>query len=308
MIAVMVVYFATQSQFFLTSSNFENIGRNIMAIAILAAGQAFVIVLAEVDISVGAIVGLTTVTTALLVEQIGTLGAVAAPLTGLAIGLLNGLVVARFGVHSVIVTIGTLTLCRGLAFEITNGTPVVVDFPSALTWLGEGKVGPFPAPFVITVAVFVVTAFVFRQTSFGPRLYATGGNEEAARLAGINTQRVKVAAFCVSGLLAGIVGLILAGRISSGQPTIGSGLELQSIAAAVVGGMALTGGRGTIGGVALGVVLLTVLQNGLDISDVSSYLQQVVSGVVILLAVIIDSIRTRGRRGSGARPALEKSE
>jgi ribose/xylose/arabinose/galactoside ABC-type transport system permease subunit len=256
-----------------------------------------VIVLAEVDISVGSIVGLTSVTTALAIQEWGLIGFMAAPLTGLAVGFVNGAIIAQFVVHSVIVTIGTLTAARGLSFAITNGTPVVVDFPEAITWLGEGKVGPFPAPFVVMVTVFAAAYFVFRFTTFGPKLYATGGNEEAARLAGINTKRVKLAAFMISGLLAGIAGLLLAGRISSGQPTLGSGLELQAIAAAVVGGMALTGGRGTIGGVVLGVLILTVLQNGLDLSNVNSFWQQFVSGVVILLAVVVDRLRARRARG-----------
>jgi ribose/xylose/arabinose/galactoside ABC-type transport system permease subunit len=195
----------------------------------------------------------------------------------------------------VIVTIGTLTLVRGLAFVWTDGQPVTGDFPRAFTWLGDGFIGPFPAPFVIAVVALVAAWLVLRYTTLGPKLYATGGNDEAARLAGLNVRRIKVMAFVISGTLAGVAGLILAARINSGQPNLGVGLELQSIAAAVVGGMALTGGRGTIGGVALGILVLTVLQNGLDITNVSSYLQQVISGLVILAAVIIDSLRSRPR-------------
>jgi ribose transport system permease protein len=294
MILIMVVFFSGQSEFFLTESNFENIGRNIFAIALLAVGQAFVIVLGEIDISVGAIVGLTSVLVAMSVEQWGTVGALAAPAVGLTVGFINGFIITYFNVHSVIVTIGTLTAVRGLGFTITNGTPVVVDFPRPLTWLGDGMVGPLPAALVITIVVFIIAAFVFRSSTFGPKLYATGGNSEAARLAGLKTQRIKVIAFMVSGLLASLAGLIYSGRISSGQPTLGTGLELQAIAAAVVGGMALTGGRGTIGGVALGVLLLTILSNGLEISNVSSYLKELVSGIVILLAVMLDRIRARG--------------
>jgi ribose transport system permease protein len=304
---LMVVYFSSQSEFFLTESNFQNIGRNIAAIGILAIAQAFVIVLGEIDISVGSIVGLTSVTTALAVEQFGLAGAIVAPLTGLAVGVVNGAIVTQFVVHSVIVTIGTLTAARGLAFALTNGTPIVIDFPPAITWLGDGEVGPFPAPFVVMLVVFAAAGFVFRWTVFGPMLYATGGNEEAARLAGINVKRVKFAAFCISGTLAGLVGLMLTGRISSGQPTLGEGLELQAIAAAVIGGMALTGGRGTIAGVAFGVIVLTLLQNGLDITNVSSFWQQFVSGVVILLAVMLDRLRARRPR-AGQRLRLKEPE
>lgn len=307
MILLMVLFFSSQSAFFFTESNFENIGRNIFAIALLAVGQAFVIVLGEIDISVGAIVGLTSVLVALSVEQWGAVGAAVAPLVGLTVGFVNGFIITYFNVHSVIVTIGTLTAVRGLGFTITNGTPVVVDFPRALTWLGDGMVGPLPAALAITIVVFAIAAFVFRSSTFGPKLYATGGNAEAARLAGLKTDQIKVIAFMISGLLAALAGLIYSGRISSGQPTLGAGLELQSIAAAVVGGMALTGGRGTIGGVALGVLLLTILANGLEITNVSSYLKEFVSGVVILLAVMLDRVRARGS-GRGALRRARRDE
>lgn len=300
-IVAMVIYFSSRSDVFLTVSNMQNLGRTLAAVALLTIGQAFVILLAEIDISVGAIVGLSTVTTALSVEQFGPIGLLAAPLTGALVGLVNGLIIATFLVHSVIVTIGTLTVARGIAFVWTGGQPVTGDFPRAFTWLGDGFIGPFPVPFVIAVIALAVAGIALRYTTLGPKLYATGGNEEAARLAGLNVNRIKIAAFVISGTLAGIAGMVLAARINSGQPNLGQGLELQAIAAAVVGGMALSGGRGTIFGVALGILVLTVLQNGLDITNVSSYLQQVISGLVILAAVIVDRLRDRPRRGSVLR-------
>lgn len=307
-IVAMVIYFSSRSDVFLTVSNMQNIGRTLAAVALLAIGQAFVILLAEVDISVGSIVGLSTVTTALAVKQFGAVGLAAAPITGAVVGLVNGAIIATFLVHSVIVTIGTLTIVRGLAFVWTGGEPVTGNFPTAFTWLGDGFIGPFPAPFVIAAVALVIAWLVLRYTVLGPKLYATGGNGEAARLAGLNTRRIKVLAFVVSGTLAGVAGMILAARINSGQPNLGQGLELQSIAAAVVGGMALSGGRGSIAGVALGILVLTVLQNGLDITNVSSYLQQVISGLVILAAIIVDRLRDRPRasrpRAAEAAPAV----
>jgi ribose transport system permease protein len=301
-IVAMVIYFSSRSDVFLTVSNMQNIGRTMAAVALLAIGQAFVILLAEVDISVGSIVGLSTVTTALAVEQFGVVGLAAAPLTGAVVGVVNGTIIAVFLVHSVIVTIGTLTVVRGLAFVWTGGEPVTGDFPRAFTWLGDGYIGSFPVPFVIAAIVLVLAWAVLRYTTLGPKLYATGGNEEAARLAGLNVRRIKIVAFVISGTLAGIAGMILAARINSGQPNLGAGLELQAIAAAVVGGMALSGGRGTIGGVALGILVLAILQNGLDITNVSSYWQQVISGLVILIAVIVDRLRDRPRSTSPDRP------
>ncbi len=294
-IVVMVGYFSIQSDHFFTLDNFGNLSRNLAAVALLAAGEGFVLLLAEIDISVGAIVGLTTVTTAYAVQQFGVAGFAAAPLTGAIVGLLNGVIVARFHVHSVIVTIGTMTAIRGLAYTITAGEPVTGNFPAAFTRMGDGSVGPFPIPLIIAVVAMVLAAAMLRFTVFGPMLYATGGNEEAARLAGLPVNRIKVTAFVITGTLAGIAGLVLAARINSGQPNLGQGLELQAIAAAVVGGMALTGGKGTMGGIALGVLVLAILQNGLDITNVSSYPQQVISGLVILVAIIVDRLRGRSR-------------
>lgn len=298
-LVLMIVYFSTQSETFLTVSNFQNVGRNIAAVALLAVGQAFVILLGHIDISVGAVVGLSTVTTTLAVQAFGPIGFLAAPLTGAAVGLVNGSIVAKFAVHSVIVTIGTMTIVRGIAYLSTDGQPVTGDFPESFSWLSDGSIASVPVPLIIAVLVFLLAGFILRRTTLGPKLYATGGNEEAARLAGLNVDRVKVTAFVITGTLAGIAGLILAARINSGQPNLGEGLELQAIAAAVVGGMALMGGRGTIAGVAMGVLVLTVLQNGLDITNVSSYVQDVLSGVVILLAVIVDQLRDRPRRPRG---------
>lgn len=294
-ILAMIAYFASQSPHFLSSGNFDNVARNLSAVALLAIGQGFVILLGHVDISVGANVGLTTVIVAEAVQRWGDVGFIAAPLTGALIGLVNGVIVARFRVHSVIVTIGTMTAVRGLAYVITSGEPVTGNFSNAFQWIGVGSIGAIPAPFVIAFAAFVLAALTLRYTVFGTELYATGGNEEAARLAGIGVDRVKIMAFVCTGALAGVAGLVLAARINSGQPNLGEGLELVSIAAAVVGGMSLTGGKGSMTGVALGVLVLTILQNGLDITNVSSYAQQVVSGLVILAAIIIDSFRSRPR-------------
>ncbi len=287
----MLVYFSAQSDKFFTTSNAQNIARNMAALMLLAVGEAFVILLGEIDISVGAIVGLATVNVAIAMSHFGLIGLLAAPITGLVVGLINGALVATFLVHSVIITIGTMTAIRGLAYQITGGQPATGDFSSVFTWIGTGSVGPFPAPFVIGVGFSVLAILVLRFTRLGPGLYGTGGNEEAARLAGMPTYRLKVAAFAISGLFAGLAGMVLAARIDSGQPNLGQGLELQAIAAAVIGGMALAGGRGAIEGVLMGVLVLTILQNGLDIMNVNSYIQQILTGIIIVLAVVVDQLR-----------------
>lgn len=284
-------YFSSQSDRFFTVANFENLGRNVPGLALLAFGQAFVLLIGQVDISVGAVVGLTTVTTAYAVRELGLIGLIVAPLTGALVGLVNGFLVARFHVHSVIVTIGVATATSGLALTVTDGRHVPGPFPEELRWIAAGTIGPIPFPLVMAVIVLIACSLMLRYTTLGPKLYATGGNEEAARLAGLGVFRIKIAAFVICGLLAGLAGLYYFSRVDSGQPTLGQGLELQSIAAAVVGGMALTGGKGRLTGVALGVLVLVILQNGLDITNVSSYTQRVVSGIVILAAVIVDRLR-----------------
>lgn len=287
----LTLYFTVQSDRFFSVANFENLGRNLPGLALLAFGQAFVLLIGQVDISVGATVGLTTVTTAYATREFGLVGLVVAPLTGALVGLVNGFLVARFRVHSVIVTIGVATVVSGLALTVTGGRHVAGPFPDGLRWIAAGTVGPIPFPLIMAVIALISCSLMLRYTTLGPKLYATGGNEEAARLAGLGVFRIKIAAFVICGLLAGVAGMYYTSRVDSGQPTLGQGLELQSIAAAVVGGMALTGGKGRLTGVALGVLVLVILQNGLDITNVSSYTQRIISGIVILAAVIVDRLR-----------------
>jgi ribose transport system permease protein len=223
-VVLLCAYYGTQSASFLTGSNLQTISRNIAAVALLALAEAVVIVIAQIDLSVGALLGLTSVTVVLAVAELGTLaGFLAAPATGLVVGLVNGLLVTSLRVHAVIVTIGTLTAVQGTALVMTNGTPVTAELPEAITLLGDGQIGGIPVPLLVTVVVYLVVAVLLQYTVFGPMLYATGGNEEAARLAGIDTRRVKIAAFCLAGVLASIAGLLLTGRIQSGQPTLGAG-------------------------------------------------------------------------------------
>jgi ribose transport system permease protein len=278
----------------LSVSNLVNVSRTGAALAILATGMAFVLVLGHVDISVGSTVGAASVLTAWGAVEFGVAGMVLGPLIGCVVGLINGFIVARFGVHSVIVTIGMLTALRGWTLWMTNGAPIFEGLPDGFRVLGTGFVGSVPVPVVVAAVVMLAAAFVLRSTPVGPLLYAIGGNEEAAKLAGINTFRLKVVAFMITGALAGLTGTLLSSRISSGQPNLGQLMELDAIAAAVIGGMALTGGRGRIGGVFLGVAVLTMLQNGLNLTNVSSFVQQMAIGMVIIAAVVADSVRQRG--------------
>jgi ribose transport system permease protein len=290
-ILLMVAIFAISEPRFLSLANGLNVARNGSDLAILATGEAFVLLLGHVDISVGSTVGASSVVTAWGVQRFGMLGAAMGTLFGALIGLINGFIVARFRVHSVIVTIGTLTALRGWTLWITNGQPIFGGMPDNFVLLGAGFLGPIPVPFVVAVTVISLAVLTLRYTRFGPTLYAIGGNEEAAYLAGIHIFSHKIAAFVITGALAGLTGAVLASRILSGQPNLGVMMELDAIAAAVIGGMALTGGRGTIGGVALGVVTLALLRNGLNLTNVSSFVQMMIIGLVIIGAVIADRLR-----------------
>lgn len=293
-LGLIIVGFFVAEPRILSPSNLINVSRTGAALAILATGMAFVLVLGHVDISVGSTVGAASVLTAWGAVQFGIAGMALGLVVGCVVGLVNGYIVARFRVHSVIVTIGMLTALRGWTLWMTNGAPIFEGLPAGFRVLGSGFVGPVPVPVIVAAIVMLTAAFVLRATPVGPVLYAIGGNEEAARLAGINTLRHKITAFTITGGLAGLTGTLLSSRISSGQPNLGQLMELDAIAAAVIGGMALTGGRGRIGGVFLGVAVLTMLQNGLNLTNVSSFVQQMATGVVIVAAVVADSVRQRG--------------
>ena len=290
-LVLMVVAFGVQQPRVFAFENLRNVARSASDLALLATGEAFVLIFGHVDISVGSIVGASSVVTAWAVTQLGMPGIVFGVLFGALIGLINGFIVARFRIHSVIVTIGMLTALRGWTFWVTNGQPIFGGLPDSFLTLGAGYVGPVPIPVIVAVVVMVVAILALRYTKFGPAMYAIGGNEEAARLAGLRVFRYQVIAFMIAGALAGLAGTVLASRVFSGQPNLGGGMELDAIAAAVIGGMALTGGRGTIGGVALGVATLAMLRNGLNLTNVGSFVQQMLTGLVILGAVIADRLR-----------------
>lgn len=292
-LTAMIVWFFVQEPRLLSLSNLLNVSRTGSALAILATGMAFVMILGHIDISVGSIVGAASVASAWGAVHFGLIGMLAGPFVGLLVGLVNGFLVARFNIHSVIVTIGMLTALRGATLTLTDGSPIFKNLPENYSYIGSGYFFGVPVPAVIAAVVMIVSVVVLRMSRFGPIFYAIGGNEQAVNLAGINTFRYKVAAFMVTGALAGITGTVLSARINSGQPNLGVSMELDAIAAAVIGGLSIAGGRGRIGGVLLGVAVLTLLQNGLNLTNVSSFAQMMITGLVIIAAVVADSVRRR---------------
>jgi ribose/xylose/arabinose/galactoside ABC-type transport system permease subunit len=268
--------------------------------AIIAAGMTLVMLTGGIDLSVGSLVALVGVVGALTARLapgpgIAVAGALAAGLLlGAVSGGAAGWCVTRFRITPFIATLALMTIWRGLAFILTEGRPVW-ELPDAFGIPGGGRFAAVPIPTWLMAAVYVVAHLTLTRTRFGRHVYAVGGNAEAARLAGISIQRVTMAVYVICGMLTALSGVLLASRLSSGQPNAGIMYELDVIAAVVVGGGSLSGGRGSVAGTFLGSMLIGVLRNGLNLLDVGSYVQQVIVGGVILLAVVLDRWRSRAR-------------
>lgn len=278
---------------FLTPGNLLNVGIQAAVIAILAFGMTFVIVTAGIDLSVGSIAALAAMSTAFMFTEWGLPGWLALIL-GLAVGSLlgatSGFAVAYGKLPPFIATLAMLTIARGLTLVISGGKPI--NTPEVVDFLGS-SVGPIPVPIIVMAIAGLVCAFMLNKTVMGRSMYAIGGNIEAARLSGLPVKKVLVTVYALSGLFAGLAGLVLAGRLSSAQPTAGAGYELDAIAAVVIGGASLAGGVGSAFGTLVGALLLAVIRNGLNILNVPSFWQQVVIGIVIAVAVGVDSLRKR---------------
>jgi ribose transport system permease protein len=282
---------------FASVNNLFNIARSISINAILAAGMTFVILAAGIDLSVGSILAVSGVASVMT-----ALAGVPAPLAiligivaGALAGLINGMLIAYLSLAAFIVTLGTMTFLRGLAYTMTDGQPIVSN-TLAFRDIGNGYIAGIPAPVVVMVVVYAVAWFVLERTRYGRHVYAVGGNAEAARLAGINVKRVITSVYVIAGVCAGLAGVIFSARVVSAQPTAGVGYELDAIAAVVLGGTSLVGGRGRIFGTLVGSVILGVLSTGLILMNVQFFTQLMIKGLVIILAVAIDSLKQRSLR------------
>jgi ribose transport system permease protein len=291
-----IILFSQFSQYFFTTENLLNVSLQASITAIIAAGMTFVILTAGIDLSVGSLVAFagilatSIIRTDLPVYLSLSLGISAGLLFGIFSGYIAGIFVTRFRITPFIVTLALMTIWRGASFVYTEGRPIW-ELPEVFAYLGGGRIAGIPVPTVIMVIVFIVSHIVLTRTKFGRYVYAVGGNVEAARLAGIKTNKILISVYVISGALSALAGILLASRINSGQPNAGLMYELDVIAAVVVGGTSLFGGRGTILGTFLGAMLIAVLRNGLNLLNVGSYVQQVIVGSVILLAVLIDQLR-----------------
>ncbi len=288
MLLAVCVILAIASPVFATSANLLNVALATSVTALLAAGQTFVIILAEIDLSVGAILGFSAAITAMVLRHHSTItGIVVGLAVGAAAGLVNGLLVTKTRMPSFIATLATLSILSGLALQLTQGNPVsVTDYN--FQNIGQARIAGIPTPVWIMIVVFVIFGILLARTRFGRYAYATGDNAEAAKLSGISVDRVKILAFVISGALAALAGFIVTARLSTAEPTAGTGLELEAIAAVIIGGTSLAGGRGDLLGTIVGALILGVIDNGMNLLNVNPFLQDVVKGVVILFAVLLD--------------------
>ncbi|MDO4259421.1 MAG: ABC transporter permease [Actinomycetaceae bacterium] len=295
---ILMVFMAIFADNFLSYDNAINVLRAVSINAILAAGMTMIIITAGIDLSVGSILAVAGVVGVLLHTSgmpapVAILGGL---LAGALAGFVNGAFIAWLALPAFIVTLGSMTYLRGIAYSLLNGLPLVA---SDLSYRGMGNgviVGtPIPNPVVLMVVVYAITWFLMERTAFGRHVYAVGGNPEAARLAGINVKATLLWVYTIAGTLTALAGLIFSARVTSGQPKAGEGYELDAIAAVVLGGTSLAGGRGRILGTLVGALIIGVLSNGLVLMNVQFFHQLIIKGVVIILAVALDSLRTLGR-------------
>jgi ribose/xylose/arabinose/galactoside ABC-type transport system permease subunit len=292
-IVILAVVFGSLNPNFWSGTNMANVSRQMSILALLSLGQTFAILSGGIDLSVGSLLALVSVVCAQQMLNFGLVeGITAGILAGGLAGLINGLVIARARVPAFIATLGMLVAARGVALTLSGGLPIA-GLPREFLVLGAGYLGPFPIPTMLAVAGFVLAHVILSRTRFGRYVYAMGSNEEAAVLSGINVARHKMLVYVVSGLFAGVAGVVLTARVISGQPTLGEVQELYSIAAVVIGGSRITGGVGGIGRTLMGVLVLGILGNGLNLVQVSSYVQNIVIGIIIVGAVYVDLARER---------------
>lgn len=291
---LLVIILTASTDKFLTTSNIISVLRQISIQAIVAVGMTMIIILGQIDLSVGAIVAFASVLNAILLRQ-----GISIPLSILITaivssiwGLINGAITARYKIHAFLVTLAMLTVIRGITYTMTGGYPIG-DLPKAFYSIGAGHLWIIPYPVIYMVLIYALGYFILNWTPFGRSIYAIGGNSEAARLSGIHIERIKIAVFTASAFFSAIAGIILSSRLMAGSPETGNGWELDIIAAVIIGGTNLFGGEGKITGTLVGMLFVGILTNGMILLGISPYMQQVIRGVVILAAVVLNSFQKK---------------
>ena len=292
---IFLVIFPTTRTTFLTTKNVFNILRQNASNLFLATGMTMVIILGGIELSVGSVIALSGCVAAGCVVFLGlpeVVGFLAGILVGALVGMFNGFVICKTEIPPFIVTLASMNIAKGIALVYTTGAPIRC-MTDAFKFPGAGYVGPVPTPVILMVIIFIIACFIVNRTQLGRHIYAVGGNAQAAKFSGINVSKVKFIVYTYTGVMAGIAGIVIASRLYSGQPTAGDGAEMDAIASVVVGGTSMSGGSGRLGGTLIGVLIIGVLNNGLNLMGVDSNWQYIVKGLVILLAVYVDFIRNK---------------
>lgn len=294
-IGLFVVLAIAANTNFLNGNNLINVLRQGSAEMVVAVGMTFVLILGGIDLSVASVANLCGTICAGLMVEAGLDMGIAISLSillGIGLGFINGIIIAKLKIMPFITTLAMMTSAMGVSLLYSGGLPIN-QLPESFTNIGRGTVAGIPVSVIIMIAVIVVAWIVLSKTVFGRRIYATGGNEEAARLSGIKVDQIKITVYCICGALAALTGIIYTARLASSQPTMAQGLELQAISAVCLGGTSLLGGRGYILGTIFGTMFLTVLRNGLNILNVSSYWQQLLTGIILVVAVVLYTQTTK---------------
>lgn len=296
MLLVVIVVFSIATPNFLQVKNLFNIARQVSMLGIVAACASFAMISGAMDLSVGSVVSFACVLTAALTVNHNMsipLACMIAVAASAVLGMINGLIAVGLGVAPIIITLGTMTAYKGIAYLICGGISIY-GTPDTFRMLGQGYLfGIIPIPVIILISVVVIVAFILNKTVFGRAVFALGGNDEAARLAGINVKKIRALLFAISGFGAGLAGVIMCSRLSSGVPNSGTGYEFDVVTACVIGGVSPNGGEGKISGVLCGVLVIGVLNNGLTLMNINEFYQNIVNGVVLILAITFDVFQQR---------------
>jgi len=292
-LAILCLIMSVSTSTFMTPYNIGIIARQISFIAIVAIGQTTVLLTGGIDLSVGSTAGLSGILCSLLLTNVhvGPISIIFVSLVlGILLGCVNGILIGRLKLNAFIVTLAMGEIYGGLILVITRGYPIL-NLPESFAFLGQGMIGLVPVPVIFMLVITIVIAYLLENTPFGRNIYAVGGNSIAAKLAGIKVENVTLYVYMLSGMFASLSGLLLTSRMNAGQPTIGASWVMPSITAAIIGGTSLSGGEGTIIGTIIGAAFMGVLANGIVLLNISSYWERVITGAVVIIAVVIDLIR-----------------
>ncbi|MDD2971586.1 MAG: ABC transporter permease [Lachnospiraceae bacterium] len=292
---LMVLFFAVASPNFLTAKNLINVAKQVSIFGVASVGMTFVILLGGIDLATGSIISFINIVCAYFMVNLGMnpiLAVIIALLISTLCGFLNGVVIAEIGITPLIATFASQTILSGLAYILCNGRPIS-RFSEGFLKIGQGTIGAIPIPILIMVVCFIIGVFILNKSYFGRYFYALGGNMEAAELSGIPVKKITCLVYSLSGLFAGIAGIVMLSRANTGQPNAGLGYEFDVITCVALGGVSLSGGSGKMSNVIAGVLIIGVLSNGMVLMNVSSYMQLVIKGIILLLAVGSDCIQRK---------------